>query len=868
MLKVERLRADRLNAPIGIDHAPALSWTLRSDARNVVQKAFRVQLSNDGFNSLVWDSGEINSSESIEYILPYELESVRAYHWRVWVSDGTQSTWSDPSRFVTAFMTPAGWGSARFISADDAPDSSKATYVSTKFQVDGTVKSAYVFSTALGVYQLLLDKKHASADELAPGWTSYRKHLLYQTNDVTDLLTQGEHEIGGFIGVGWYKGQMGHHGLNHHYGDKTAFLMKMLIQYEDGRTQTLQTGEAWRGWDTPILFSDIYNGEQYDARMGFEHERDVDIVDCDMSILSAQAACRVQVMKEIPALDLFVTPKQETVVDFGQNLAGWVRFQASGAINDVIELQLFEALNSDGNVYTENLRGARQTIHYTIGQAGNIDFQPHFTFMGFRYAHVKKYPGTLAKEAFTSCAVYSQMEETGEFECSNPLLNRLWKNIQWGMRSNFVDVPTDCPQRNERLGWTGDAQVFCRTACLIMDTSAFFSKWLIDLSADQTPEGGVPHVVPDILTPYVNENIDRLLSKGTHSAAAWADCSVIMPWNVFMAFGNKRILEQQYLSMRAWVEFMRSHADGCVWTYGLQFGDWVALDAEEGSYFGATPSDLTCAAYYARSTELLAKTADVLDHQVDRKIYNKLHENIVKDFGSRFFDKAGNMTAQTQTAHVLALHFNLTPEKYQAMTVRTLMELIRDKGGHLSTGFIGTPYIAYALSENGAIADAYSLLLQEDYPSWLYQVKAGATTVWEHWDGIKPDGTMWSADMNSFNHYSYGAIGDWMFSNVAGINAVEPGYKRSMIHPRPNKALQHAKASLETVYGLISSEWAYDNETLIYRISVPANTSAEIILDANCLLKTDGLCFVRHGSLMRAVVGSGEYVIKDSEKPE
>lgn len=860
-LVVDRLRADRLEEPLGLGHAPALSWTLRSGSRDVVQKAFRVQLSTDAFQSITWDSGVIHSAQSIEYMLPCKLESVRAYHWRVWASVGDQQAWSSPARFVTALLNPVEWEGARFVSADHDPSSDAVTYVSTQLTIKGKVKSAYAFTTALGLYQLMVDRERASEDELAPGWTSYHKHLLYQTNDLAALLTEGEHEIGAMVGSGWYKGKMGFLSLRHNYGDQTAFLMKLIITYEDGRVETVHTGEGWQGWDTPVVFADIYNGEHYDARLDIHNPRDAQVLDLDMERLAAQAGSRVRVMQELPVQQVLSTPNGEQVLDFGQNLSGWVRFKAAGQAGDVVELQLFEAMDSQGNVYIDNLRKAQQTIHYTFGEQAEVVFEPGFTFMGFRYAHVKQYPGKINKENFTCRVVYSQMEETGQFNCSNPLLNRLWQNIQWSLRSNFVDIPTDCPQRNERLGWTGDAQIFCPTACFIKDADVFFSKWLVDVVADSTPEGGVPHLVPDIITPYIHKVHDWLLSQGTHSAAAWADCAVILPWNMYLAYGDKRILERQYASMKGWVEFMRAHADGAVWKYKLQFGDWVALDAEEGSYFGATPGELVAAAYYTYSTSLLALAADALGKTEDAEEYRKLHEAIVADFRKRFFDAQGNITARTQTAQILALHFNLAPPEHRVRALDTLKKLIAENGGHLNTGFVGTPYICFALSENGALEDAYDLLLRDDYPSWLYQVKAGATTIWEHWDGIKPDGTMWSADMNSFNHYAYGAIGEWLFKVVGGINILEPGYKKSLIHPRFNPALGFAETTLKTVYGRLATRWQYEGDRVHLVIDVPVNTSAEIVLDDSEVLQADGLTLTKLEGGLRAKAGSGHYEI-------
>ena len=399
-----------------------------------------------------------------------------------------------------------------------------------------------------------------------------------------------------------------------------------------------------------------------------------------------------------------------------------------------------------------------------------------------------------------------------------------------------------------------------------MNTYTFFSKWLADVAADETPEGGVPHVVPDLITGY--EEDDWLLSQGTHSAAAWADVAVLNPWHMYLTYGDQEILKKQYRSMKRWIEFMRTHAVDHIWNYQLQFGDWVALDAHEGSYFGATPNDLTCTAYYALSTRTFARIAGILGKREDEKTYKRLYEDILRTFQSRFFDSEGNMTAQTQTAHIIALYFGLVPEKYREKTAAALVRLLEKENGHLVTGFVGTPYFCHALSANGYLKQAYELLLKDDFPSWLYQVKMGATTVWEHWDGIRPDGTMWSPDMNSFNHYAYGAVGEWMYRVLAGleIDETHPGYKRFIVQPHPGGGLTWARTDFISVYGKISVGWNLENkgtETAVtVKIHVPVNTQA-VIRPYGCrkILKNDGIDFEAVHGVIEGVTGSGDYEI-------
>ena len=456
------------------------------------------------------------------------------------------------------------------------------------------------------------------------------------------------------------------------------------------------------------------------------------------------------------------------------------------------------------------------------------------------------------------------MEPAGQFECSNPEINQLHHNVLWSMKGNFLDIPTDCPQRDERLGWTGDAQIFCRTAAYLMDTYTFFRKWLVDVAADQTEDGGIPHVVPDILIRNCAQ--DPLLKDGDHSASAWADVSVILPWTLYLMYGDTGVIRAQYQSMKGWIDYMRSHADGNIWNYRFQFGDWVALDAEEGSCLGATPNDLTCTAYYAYSTGLFARMAAVIGNKADAMEYMRLHEDIKKTYQDTFFEN-GHLKAQTQTAHILTLHFGLVPEEYRQNVIGDLLALLEKENGHLVTGFVGTPYFCFALSQNGHTKEAYELLLKEDFPSWLYQVRQGATTIWEHWDGIRPDGSMWSPDMNSFNHYAYGSVAEWLYRAAAGIDtsAEEPGFKRAVISPHIGGGLDYVKSSYESMYGQIRSDWKTDGHTVTLDIRIPCNTTAEIRLaDAAEIIDNGGLVFdeaAPDAHSRTASAGSGTYRI-------
>lgn len=875
MTKVNRIHMNYMLNPEGITRMPQFGWAIESNKKQVFQKAYWLQIAEDEmFSQMLYDSGNIESEESAHvFVEGVSLRSAKKYYVRVKITDnyGEISSWSSTAYFITALLSQEEW-IGKFVSgeSEEDADNSEGTYVRKNFTLKGKVKSAYAFTTALGLYKWYLNGVKVGTDEMAPGWTSYHKRLLYQTYDVTDLLLPGENTAGASLGAGWYKGKMGFIGERNNYGKQTAFLCQIHITYEDGATEIVVTDDSWKASDSPILFSEIYDGELYDARLeqeGWDENsfdskewRMVNITVCDKSILTAQSGCRVKEIEPVPAKRIFTTPQGERVIDFGQNMTGWIHVTVQGRKDEKVELNCFEVLDSSGNVYLDNLRGAKETLTYICKDANKTEYHPSFTFQGFQYAQIASYPGELEIENFTAYAVHSEMESTGTFQCSNPDINQLQHNILWGLKGNFLDVPTDCPQRNERVGWTGDAQIFCRTASYLVNTYTFFSKWLKDLAADQTPEGGVPHVVPDIVSG--REGNDWLLGQGTHSAAAWADAAVINPWTLYLTYGDKEIIREQYESMKAWINFMRTHAVDGIWNYKLQFGDWVALDAEEGSYFGATPNDLTCTAYYAYSTGLFAKMAGIIGREEDKVKYQALYEEIVESFQNHFFDETGKITANTQTAHIVALYFNLVPEKYKKQTAERLVKLLEKENGHLVTGFVGTPYFCHALSQNGYVKEAYNLLLKDDFPSWLYQVKMGATTVWEHWDGLKPDGTMWSPDMNSFNHYAYGAIGEWLYRVCAGIEIDEEqaGYKHAIIRPRMGGDLSYVKASYCSIYGKVTVHWEQECDKVKLTVTIPPNTTASIQLEAFGEIKSEtASVFVKKDGYMETRIESGSY---------
>lgn len=840
MLAITDVRCEYFKNPIGIDtKQPRISWKIQSDQHGVMQSAYQIQVAKDAeFTKVIWDSDKVKSDQSIHVEIDgFNIKSRKRYYYRVkvWSEDGESTDWSEVSFWETGILDVDEW-TAEWISTPANHSLSKSEQcpmLQKSFTLENKVKSARVYATALGLYELEINGQRVGEDYFTPGWTSYQNRLQYQTYDVTDLLSEGNNDIQALLGNGWYKGYLGWEGNNALYGDRLSLLMQMHVTLENGEEIIIQTDPSWKATGSPILMSELYHGETYDARLE-EKENEwvaVETIPYTKDILVAQENEPVRKIEEIKPIELINTPKGETVIDFGQNMVGWVRFSVQGEAGKTVKLLHAEVLDKEGNFYVDNIRTAKQTISYTLKGGEKETFEPRFTFQGFRYVQLIGFEEDINLDDFTGVVLHSAMEVTGEFECSDPLINQLQHNILWGLKGNFLDVPTDCPQRDERLGWTGDAQMFIRTATYLKNVAPFFTKWLRDLESDQAEDGGVPFVVPNIL----GEDGEAGGSPDhPFSSAAWGDAAVICPWTIYQVYGDTRLLEEQYDSMKAWVEYIRQQGENeYLWNTGFHFGDWLALDSKPDSYVGATDIDYIATAFYAYSTFLLKKTAEVLGKESEVEHYQKLYKNIVNAFRNEFITPSGRLAVPTQTACVLALMFNLVEGETKERTIEKLVELLKEEDYHLTTGFVGTPYLNHVLTENGYNDIAYKLLFQKDYPSWLYQITKGATTIWEHWDGIKEDGSFWSADMNSFNHYAYGAIGDWLYRKVVGINLDEsyPAYKRSIIQPIPGEGLTYARGSLETMYGTIESSWKIsDNNRMEVQVTIPPNTEAEIIL--------------------------------------
>lgn len=840
-LSVNGLRTEYRKNPMGIDAAePRLSWKVMSSKRNVMQSGYQVRVGTDSAGlqagkAIVWDSGEQKSDASV--FVRYKgalLKSGTRYYWQVRIRDnqGNKSAWSDVNSWHTGLRSAEEW-SAQWIGSSSADTLAGPSPIFRKvFATEGKVKSAVLYITAHGLYEAQLNGRRIGSDQLAPGWTSYHKRLLYQSYEVTDLMKDGQNAIGFTLGDGWYRGFLAFDRRRNFYGKRLSALAQLVIEYTNGTKKTINSDDSWKYSTGPILFSDLYNGEIYDARLEKERWstanyndagwRKAQVIDADKGLLESSISPLAKKQEQFKVIKVIKTPKGETVLDFGQNLVGWVSFKLSGKAGSYIQLEHGEVLDKAGNFYDANLRHARQHVKYIFKGSGVESYEPHFTYQGFRYV---KLTGDFAKIdplSFKAIAVYSDMDPTGTFNTSNALLNQLQHNIEWGQKGNFMDVPTDCPQRDERLGWTGDAQVFFRTAAFNMDVAGFFTKWMKDVASDQLKNGSIPFVVPNVL----NEN--------DAGSTGWGDVATIIPWNMYIAYGDKEILANQYSSMKAWVDFMTSKSKDDLWNTGFHFGDWLFYRPNDDNDGRSAITDkyLIAQAFYAHSTQLLMNTAKVLGKKDDEAQYAALLGRIKKAFLKEYVTPNGRMVSGSQTAYVLALNFDMLPENLRPQAVEFLVRNIESYGNHLTTGFLGTPYLCHVLSRFDRTDVAYRLLLQETYPSWLYPVKMGATTIWERWDGIKQDGSFQTTDMNSFNHYAYGAIGDWMYRVMAGLDTDEsaPGYKKIRIAPKPGGNISHAAAQLETLYGLAVSDWKTDNGVFKLKVVIPANTTAEIRL--------------------------------------
>ncbi len=822
-MKVEHLKVNHLTNPLGFDLAdPTVSYVV-TQASGKRQAAARVQVSlKEDFSEILYDSGESDSIVSTGFELPITLAPMTRYYWRVKVTDETgDSAVSDVQWFETAKTVTGNdciW-QAKWITP--AAEKSVQAAVWQDIHIMKPVAKARAYMIGLGVYEFYLNGEKQGEECLLPGFCDYDSWLQYQTYELD--LREGDNRVEMLLGDGWYKGRYGMRKKYENYGDRLAALAEIHVRYEDGTEDIFGTDASWKARRSRIVASGIYNGEVYDATQDVSESFGTEVIELGYERLYPRLSPAITVHERIKPVEVIYTPAGEAVLDMGQNMVGWLQFRCKAPAGTRLHFQFGEILQ-DGNFYNENLRTAEAEFTY-ISDGIERDVRQHFTFYGFRFVKVEGWKGEIDPEDFRGLVIHSDMEELGEITTSDPLVNRLVLNAKWGMKGNFLDVPTDCPQRDERYGWTGDAQIFSGTACYFMDTYAFYTKYGKDLYCEQMKmDGSVPDVVPVANFPG-------------DASTVWADAATVIPWNVYLHYGDKNILRRQYDSMKGWVDYMKRQddRDGSkrLWLTGTHYADWLALDGNyPGGVYGATDPNLIASAYYFYSTDIVAKTAGILGKKEDADAYRKLAEEIREAFIREYFTPAGKLAVDTTTAYVVVLHTGLVPDYALERARKGLLNRLKKNFYHLDTGFTGTPWLCRVLSENGMNDLAYHLLLEKGYPGWLYEVLMGATTIWERWNSVEPDGKISGTAMNSLNHYSYGSIVEWMFRNMAGINPCEEGvgFKKFRIAPMPNYQIGRAQAKLRAASGTIESAWEIDGKQLRFRFMVPFDTEAEIVL--------------------------------------
>lgn len=807
--------------PLGFhDPTPTFSWKLPAGARK--QTAYRLEATT---SSGTWDSGWVESDQST--FVRYggrPLASRERVEWRVRFRDenGVDSGWSDPAHLEMGLLSADDW-KARWIrpSQESDPDRESVATLRRSFPLEKNVTRARLHVTARGVFALHLNGQRIGGDHFANGWTSYSHRLDTLTYDVTRQLRAGENTLSALLGTGWYSGRLGW-GQNQRfrYGRHPELLLQLEIDHDDGSRETVISDGAWEGtFEGPIVSSSLYDGEIYDARRQPSSWAPV--------IASAGLGPARLIPKPFPPVRAVQTLATRAITepqpgrfvfDLGQNMVGWPRIHLPVEKNRTLTLRFAEMLNADGTLYTDNYRSAKSTDTYTAAETGTMEWEPRFTFHGFRYVEVSGLPAGAKPQAdwVTGIVLHSALTPIGQFTSSHAKLNRLQSNIVWGLRGNFLDIPTDCPQRDERLGWTGDAQVFCPTSMFNYDSLAFWKSWLGSMRDDQFADGRIPHVIPDVLR------------EG--GSPGWMDAATMIPWETYVRTGDVDVLAGNAAMMEALVGWYRAQAvDGLVPNI-KGFGDWLQPYADRRE--GETPTSLLGTAFYAHSAQLLANTARVLGRDADAQRYAQEASAVRQAFARHYFAADGRLqnAPETQTAYVLSIAFELVPAELKPQAAAHLVRLVREAGGHLRTGFLGTPYIVRVLDETGHPDLAYELLFKESYPSWFYTIDQGATTMWERWNSYSHEHGFGDASMNSFNHYAYGAIGQWLYERVAGLapDPANPGYKHFFVRPLIGGPLDSARAELETPYGKAASGWAKRDGRIELDVIVPPNTTATV----------------------------------------
>lgn len=830
-MKVTRLRTNRMENPLGFWMEEIRFSCIAEEAVGKEAAAVRYQVSeNNEFCAPVYDSGELDGQENMVcFVLPLEVKPRTRYYWRAWVrTDAGEEAWSEPVWFETSRDPKEPWR-AKFIVPAWEGDIHPVIF--RKIEIPKPVRQARAYILGLGVYELWLNGEKAGDEFLLPGLHAYDSWLQYQTFELK--LRTGDNRLEVLLGNGWYKGPYGLKGGLPRFGTEFGVIAEIDIYYEDGSREQILTDETWRARKSSIVFDSVYDGERMDesgeASLKEAEDFDVRAAEFPRERLLPRLSPYLQIQeRRKPAL--LITPAGETVLDMGQNMVGWVSFRNTLPAGTRVCLRYGEILQQ-GNFYRDNLRGAKAEFVY-ISDGREKEVRPHFTFYGFRYVKVEGWPGEPNPEDFTGCVIYSRMERTGELKTSNQKLNRLFENIVWGQKGNFLDVPTDCPQRDERMGWTGDAQVFADTACFNMDAYAFYEKFGMDLYCEQKKcGGGVPYVVP--MSRYE-----------LYGASTWGDAATVIPWQAYLHFADPHILKRQYASMRDWVEYMRRADEAAggrrLWVTGKHFGDWLALDGKiPGGVYGRTDAFYIASAFYYYSATLVAKAAEIVKRKEDAVFYRELGEQILAAIREEYFTPSGRLAVDTQTAYALAAYMGLVPEGAWERFKKDFRKKMLENNLRLETGFAGTPYLLPALSVCGHDDIAYELLLREDYPGWLYEVGLGATTVWERWNSVLSDGSMNPEGMNSLNHYAYGSVASWMYRYMAGAAPTEeaPGFGLTELCPRITPRIDSVDLKLQTVYGMLGVAWNVTGENKDrwhLQVTVPFGARVRLGLPKEC----------------------------------
>lgn len=872
-MNVTNLKCEYLVNPLGIDSQnPRLFWILESPERGQKQTAYRIIVASSKENLTkntgdLWDSGKVISGNSTQIAYGGKaLTSGMQCFWKVcaWDKDGVQTAFSAGAYWTMGLINKSAW-TAKWITMEN-PDKdyvskigkdrdillSSPPYFRKEFTVTKPVKKAFVYATARGLYELRINGSRVGEDYFTPGWTQYGERIRYQTYDVTGLIKNGNNAAGAILAEGWFSGHLSNDS-RWVFGKENSLLAQLKIEYNDGTSDVIGTDETWNCSTGPIMYASIYMGEKYDFNnemtgwdtAGYKDTewKKAAVVEAPAAVLSAECSNPVHITGTIKPVKITEPKKGVYVIDLGQNIVGWPRLKFVDSAKAEITIRHAERLNEDGSIYTVNLRSAKaEDVYLTKGAGKTLVLEPHFTFHGFQYIEITGFPGKLTADNVTGIVVHSDTPPSGTFACSNSLVNKLFSNIQWGQRDNFLSVPTDCPQRDERMGWMGDAQTFIMTATYNMDVSAFFTKWMYDVEDAQSPDGAYSYIVPTLSAKRQNNE----------AGPAWSDAGIIIPWTIYQEYGDTRMAGTHWASMEKFMDCLLAANPDFIRKNKLSgnWGDWLSIDDDTPKFMIATAFWAYDALLMSDMAKSLGKTADAEKYDA---LYKKIREVYQKNYVSpdgRVFPQNGDLEktgayapthhyvggiGESQTGYLISLYYGLVPDNLRAKAAENLARKIKEQNGHLSSGFVGVRYLNPVLSETGHNDIAYKMLLNETYPSWLYPVKNGATTIWERWDGWTKEKGFQDPAMNSFNHYSLGSVGEWLYRYTAGIKTAPdaPGFKKIIIKPYPGKELDYAKAEYKSIQGLIASSWNLKNNKFILDITIPANTTASVYIPAD-----------------------------------